>query len=131
MRPTIYLQADPYAGIVFNGADYSALARRARQSAPDTRTANDMEMFEYRAPCLLHSYVQAGRQAAPPNCNRRPPMTNGHPIPTLTRQELVGNAMTEVPLVEGIELIDYRFWASTLLATGFADNYTTKHRSPR
>ena len=38
------------------------------------------------------------------------------------RQELIGSAMTEVPLVEGVELIDYRFGVDTN-ADGVADVY--------
>jgi type IV pilus assembly protein PilW len=41
----------------------------------------------------------------------------------LVRQELIGSAMTEVPLVEGIDLIDYRF-GTDADGNGVAENYT-------
>jgi hypothetical protein len=102
---TIYIQADPYTGIAFYGGDYTAL--RAGPSARRYPNNIDMEMFEYRA----HVYYirPCSRPAAGAvNCTGAAD-DNGQPIPTLVRQELIGSAMTEVPLVEGIELIDYRF----------------------
>ena len=102
---TIYVQSDPYKGLVFYGADFANL--RASATSRFYSNGNDIEMFEYRAhvyyirPCSR----PAGGAA---NCTGAAD-DNGHPIPTLVRQELSGSAMTEVPLVEGIDLIDYRF----------------------
>ena len=64
-------------------------------------------MFEYRA----HVYYirPCSRPADGTAICTGSADDNGHPIPTLVRQELVGSSMTEVPLVEGVELIDYRF----------------------
>ena len=115
---TIYLQADPYTGIAFYGSEYSAL--RAGATARRYPNGTDMELFEYRA------HVYYIRPCSRPNggavnCTGAAD-DNSHPIPTLVRQELVGSAMTEVPLVEGIELIDYRFGVDTN-ADGVADVY--------
>ena len=115
---TIYLQADPYTGIAFYGGDYAAL--RAGATARTYPNGTDMEMFEYRA----HVYYirPCSRPAGGAvNCTGAND-DNGRPIPTLVRQELVGSAMTEVPLVEGVELIDYRFGVDTN-ADGVADVY--------
>jgi hypothetical protein len=117
---TIYVQADPYTGIAFYGGDYAAL--RAGTDARRYSNGTDMEMFEY------HAHVYYIRPCSRPaggavNCTG-PADDNGHPIPTLVRQELVGNAMTEVPLVEGIELIDYRFGVDSTGNDGVADFYT-------
>jgi type IV pilus assembly protein PilW len=116
---TIYLQADPYTGIAFYGGDYSAL--RAGPLVRRYPNGNEMEMFEYRA----HVYYirPCSRPAGGAvNCTGGAD-DNGHPIPTLVRQELIGSAMTEVPLVEGIELIDYRFGIDTT-GDGVADVYS-------
>jgi len=118
---TIYLQSDPYQGMIFYGGDYAAL--RGTASGRKYPNGNDLELFEYRAhvyyirPCSR----PAGGAA---NCTGAAD-DNGHPIPTLVRQELVGSAMTEVPLIEGIDLIDYRFGVdSSNPADGVADFYT-------
>lgn len=116
---TIYLQADPYTGIAFYGGDYATL--RAGTTARRYSNGNDMEMFEYRA----HVYYirPCSRPAGGAvNCTGAAD-DNGHPIPTLVRQELVGSAMTEVPLVEGIEMIDYRFGIDNNGGDGVADVY--------
>ncbi len=115
---TIYLQADPYTGIAFYGGDYSAL--RAGATARRYPNGTDMEMFEY------HAHVYYIRPCSRPaggavNCTGAND-DSARPIPTLVRQELVGSAMTEVPLVEGIELIDYRFGIDTT-GDGVADVY--------
>jgi hypothetical protein len=116
---TIYLQADPYSGLVFYGANYAAL--RAGAAGRKYPNSNDMEIFEYRA----HVYYirPCSRPAAGAvNCTGAAD-DNGRPIPTLVRQELIGSAMTEVPLVEGIDLIDYRF-GTDADGNGVAENYT-------
>ena len=103
---TIYVQADPYQGQLFYGANYAAL-----RAGPTARkypfSLNDVEMFEYRA------HVYYIRPCSRPNAGAVDCTgaldDNGRPIPTLVRQELAGSNMVEVPLVEGIELIDYRF----------------------
>ena len=118
---TIYLQSDPYQGMVFYGGDYAAL--RATASGRKYANGNDMEIFEYRA----HVYYirPCSRPAGGAvNCTGAAD-DNGHPIPTLVRQELIGSAMTEVPLIEGIDMIDYRFGVdSSNPADGVADFYT-------
>ena len=118
---TIYLQSDPYQGLVLYGSDYAAI--RASATGRKYPNGNDMELFEYRAhvyyirPCSR----PAGGAA---NCTGSAD-DGGHPIPTLVRQQLVGSVMTEVPLVEGIDLIDYRFGVdSSNPADGVADFYT-------
>jgi len=116
---TIYVQADPYTGYAFYGADYATL--RAGPTARRYGSGNDMEMFEYRA----HVYYirPCSRPAGGAvNCTGAAD-DDGHPIPTLVRQELIGSAMTEVPLVEGIDLIDYRFGIDTT-GDGTADVYS-------
>jgi type IV pilus assembly protein PilW len=116
---TIYVQADPYSGMVFYGGDYSTL--RAGPTARRYSNGTDMDMFEYRA----HVYYirPCSRPAVAGNNCTGAADDNGHPIPTLARQELVASTMTEVPLVEGIELIDYRFGIDTS-GDGVADFYT-------
>ena len=104
-KNTVYVQANPYDGAVFYGGEYPT---------PDAKkyaNGKDMEMFEYRAhvyyirPC---SRPDGGAANCTGNAD-----DSGHPIPTLVRQELVGSSMTEIPLVEGVELIDYRFGIDT------------------
>lgn len=116
---SIYVQADPYNGIAFYGADYAAL--RASPTALKYSNGIDMEMFEYRAHVY---YVRPCSRPAggATNCTGAND-DDGHPIPTLVRQELVGSAMQEVPLVEGIEFIDYRFGIDTTGGDGVADTY--------
>ena len=104
-KNTIYVQATPYDGQIFYGADYPTA------DAKKYTNGNDMEMFEYRAhvyyvrPCSRPKNGASNCTGASDDDNR--------PIPTLVRQELVGSSMTEVPLVEGVELIDYRFGIDT------------------
>jgi type IV pilus assembly protein PilW len=122
---TIYVQADPYTGIAFYGGDYATL--RAGPTARRYTNGNDMEMFEYRA------HVYYVRPCSRPaggavNCTGAGD-DNGRPIPTLARQELIARDMTEVPLVEGIELIDYRFGIDTT-SDGVADFYTANVVNP-
>ena len=83
---SIYVQADPYNGIAFYGADYAAL--RASPTALKYSNGIDMEMFEYRAHVY---YVRPCSRPAggATNCTGAND-DDGHPIPTLVRQELVG-----------------------------------------
>lgn len=118
---TIYVQADPYQGYLFYGANYAAL-RAGPTGRKYPLTLNDVEMFEYRA------HVYYIRPCSRPfggavNCVGSIPPTddNGNPIPTLVRQELVGSNMVEVPVVEGIELIDYRFGVDNTGPSGSPD----------
>ena len=106
---TVYVQATPYDGWVFFGRDYNAA--NARKYVVNGLPANDLEMFEYRAHIY---YVRPCSRPAGGGANCTGAADdNGNPIPTLVRQELVGNAMVEVPLAEGIEWIDYRFGVDT------------------
>lgn len=116
---TVYVQANPYDGEVFFGRDYPIA--EAKKYVVGGVPGNHMEMFEYRA----HIYYirPCSRPAAgAANCTGSAD-DNGNPIPTLVRQELVGSAMTEVPLVEGVELIDYRFGIDSN-GDGVADVFT-------
>ena len=102
---TIYVQSNPYKGIVFYGADFAAL--RGSNATYKLSTGADYDIFEYRA------HVYYVRPCSRPaggavNCTGAAD-DNNRPIPTLVRQELVGSTMTEVPLAEGIDLVDYRF----------------------
>ncbi len=122
---TIYLQADAYSGIAFYGGDYAAI--RAGTQARRYPNGNDTEMFEYRA----HVYYirPCSRPAGgATNCTGAGD-DNSNPIPTLVRQELAGSAMTEVPLVEGIELINYRFGVDNT-SDGVADVYLSDMPTP-
>jgi type IV pilus assembly protein PilW len=122
-RTTVYLQGDPNAGLLFYGRDFAALKAAAR-----TRVlpgGNDIDIFEYR----VHVYYL--RPCSRParggtNCTGADDDA-GQPIPTLVRQELMGSAtgpkMTEVPLVEGVERIDFRFGIDST-GDGVADNFT-------
>ncbi len=100
---TIYLQGDPNAGLIFNGAGFAGL--RAAGSTRSTAAGADIDIFEYR----VHVYYirPCSRPAAGNACAATD--DGGRPVPTLARQELVGNALNEVPLVEGIERIDFQF----------------------
>jgi type IV pilus assembly protein PilW len=104
-KNTIYVQANPYDGQIFYGGNYPTA------DAKKYANGNDLEMFEYR------THVYYVRPCSRPangavDCQGNTDDDN-HPIPTLVRQELVGSSMTEVPLVEGVELIDYRFGIDT------------------
>jgi type IV pilus assembly protein PilW len=116
---TVYLQADPNGGLLFYGNNFAAL--KALPSPPTRKlvlpngTVIDVDIFEYR----VHVYYlrPCSRPAPPPvgdgvNCTGAGDDA-GHPIPTLVRQELVGSAMTQVPLVEGIERIDFHYGIDT------------------
>jgi len=106
---TVYVQSDPSSGLLFYGTNFAALkAAGTTRSLPN---GNDIDIFEYRA----HVYYL--RPCSRPN-GGGPICTGaaddlGQPIPTLARQELIGSAMTEVPLVEGIERLDLRFGIDT------------------
>lgn len=105
---TIWVQSDPNQGLVFSGANFAAL--KAAFATPRLVTGGDAPIFEYKAnvfylrPCSRPTGV-AGTQCQAGD--------DGGPIPTLVRQELVGNRMVEVALVEGIERIDLRFGIDT------------------
>jgi type IV pilus assembly protein PilW len=100
---TIYIQADPNAGLMFYGANFAAL--RAAGTTRSTSTGADLPVYEFKA--YVYYLRPCSRTATPPSCAATD--DNGQPIPTLVRQELVGRAMTEIPLVEGVERIDYRY----------------------
>jgi len=108
---TIYIQSAAakqlvggFAGLLFYGSDYATL--RSTNQTPLMPNGNDAAIFEYRAhvyyirPCSL--------PATGTTCNG---VTDdaGFPIPTLARQELSSSAMTEVPLVEGIDLVSFQY----------------------
>jgi type IV pilus assembly protein PilW len=102
---TIYIQGDPNGGLIFYGADYAAL--RGAGSTRKLANGRDVTVFEYKA------YVYYVRPCSRPaggatNCTGAAD-DNGRPIPTLVRQELIGSAMTEVPLVEGVEMINFQY----------------------
>ena len=107
---TLYLQASPYNAVIFLGADFAA--QKTALNTMTTSTGADFDIFEYRA----HVYYirPCSRQATPPNCAATD--DNNNPIPTLVRQELVGSTMTEVPLVEGVEMVNYAFGIDDLPA---------------
>lgn len=123
---TIYVQGSPAWSYLFHGGDYAAW--RVDPRASKYPNGNDVELYEYRAhvyyirPCSR----PAGGAA---NCTGGGD-DGGSPIPTLVRRELIGDTMTEVPLVEGIELIDYRFGVDnqnpqlTNISDGIPDFYT-------
>ena len=112
---TVYVQANPYDGAIFFGREYPIA--EAKKYLVGGVPGNDMEMFEYRThvyyirPCSRP--LNGAICGANLDGNGNSLDDNSNPIPTLVRQELVGSAMTEVPLVEGIELIDYRFGIDT------------------
>ena len=122
-RTTVYLQGDPNGGLLFYGRDFAALKVAASTRA--LPNGNDIDIFEYRA----HVYYlrPCSRPAAGgANCTGAGDDA-GQPIPTLVRQQLIGSAtgprMTEVPLVEGVERIDFRFGID-FTNDGVADNFT-------
>jgi type IV pilus assembly protein PilW len=102
---TIYIQSDPTQGLVFYGADFAALkGGNATRRMPN---GSDVDIFEYRA------YVYYIRPCSRPvggvpNCTGAGDDA-GHPLPTLVRQELAGSAMTEVALVEGIDMMNIQY----------------------
>lgn len=105
---TVYLQSDPNTGLLFAGTSFAAL-RAAGTVTRFTRTGADFDIFEYRAHVYyLRPCSRPAGTPPPANCTGATD-DGGNPIPTLVRQELVGNRMTAVPLVEGVERIDYRY----------------------
>jgi type IV pilus assembly protein PilW len=119
---TIYLQADPNAGIIFYGGGASGFATlKGAGSTRATITGADVDIFQYRAhvyyirPCSRPAGGVANCTGAGDDA--------GQPIPTLVRQELVGSVMTEVPLVEGVERIDFRYGIDDTL-DGIPDRFT-------
>ncbi|HUO44607.1 MAG TPA: PilW family protein [Burkholderiales bacterium] len=126
---TIYVQSAPakvltggFAGLLFYGNDFAAL--RASNQTPLQPNGSDSDIFEYHA----HVYYirPCSRPAAGTTCDG---VTDdaGFPIPTLARQELVGSAMTEVPLVEGVDLISFQYGIDNNPnpGDGVADIFTT------
>lgn len=103
---TIYIQAAPSGGTYFYGSEYRTADAKKYPGPGGTPGTTDLEMFEYRAHVY---YIRSCSRPAGGAANCTAGADNNNPIPTLVRQELIGNVMTEVPLVEGIELIDYRF----------------------
>jgi type IV pilus assembly protein PilW len=102
---TIYLQADPNSGLIFYGANYAAL--RGANLTRRLPNGRDVDIFEYKA------YAYYIRPCSRPaggatNCTGAAD-DGGRPVPTLVRQELNGSAMTEVPLVEGIDMINIQY----------------------
>ncbi len=111
---TIYIQSAPslvvsiggvqYSGSLFYGAQYAAL--RAANQTVLLPNGNDVDVFEY------HTYVYYIRPCSSPAVGTTCGNANddgGRPIPTLVRQELNGSAMTEVPLVEGIDMLKIKY----------------------
>jgi type IV pilus assembly protein PilW len=102
---TVYVQADPGEGLIFYGADFANL--RAQTKTRTLPNGRDIDIFEYAA----HVYYirPCSRILAGTTCNTvagtlaSGTQDDGHPIPTLVRQELQGSVMTEVALAEGIE----------------------------
>ena len=104
---TVYVQSDPNVGNMFYGTDYAAL-----RSAGDSRfkpDGRDVDIFQYTA--QVYYIRPCSRQANGATCATTD--DGGFPIPTLVRQELVGSAMVEVPLVEGIERMSLRYGIDT------------------
>ena len=125
---TVYVQADPSAGLIFYGNDFTTL-----KGSGYTRTlpnGKDIDIFEYAA----HVYYirPCSRFAAGTNCST----VNGtlvggdddnKPVPTLVRQELQGNIMTEVALAEGIERMSLLYGIDNTGPSGpdgIADTFT-------
>ena len=105
----LYLQSSPYTGVIFLGNDFTT--QKAAGNTLATATGADFDIFEYRA----HVYfIRPCSRAASGACAATD--DGGNPIPTLARMELVGSAMTEVPLVEGIERVNYAFGIDDLPA---------------
>ena len=101
---TIYLQSDRYGGLLFTGGSFAGL--QATGSTRSTAAGGVVDIFEYR------THIYYVRTCSRPSSGAICTGANddgGQPIPTLVRQELVGNAMTEIPLVEGIERISYQY----------------------
>ena len=101
---TVYVQSDPYAAVLFYGTAYAAL-RGGGTTTKFLPTGRDYDIFQFNT----HVYYlrPCSRPAAGTTCTAA--ADGGQPIPTLVRQELVGSAMVEVPLVEGVERIDFRY----------------------
>lgn len=109
----IYVQADPYAGVIFPGGLFTSLKA---QDPPPTRTNStgaDIDVFQYQT-YLYYIRPCSRANGGGTECTGAQD-DGGKPISTLVRQEIqvdpVTNEITmkEVPLVEGIERIDYRF----------------------
>jgi len=111
---TIYIQAapslalniggTPYAGTIFYGNQFANL--RATGQTVFLPNGNDIDVFEYHA--YVYYIRPCSNPAIPPNCGNAND-DGGHPIPTLVRQELNGTTMTEVPLVEGVDMLSFQY----------------------
>jgi type IV pilus assembly protein PilW len=119
---TVYIQADPGEGLLFYGADFTAL-----KGAHLTRTlpnGNDLDIFEYAAHVY---YIRPCSRFATGSATCTAGADDGRPIPTLVRQELQGSAMTEVALAEGIERMSLLYGidnAGVAGPDGVADTFT-------
>ena len=109
---TIYVQGDPNNGIIFYGNDFATL--RAANQTRKLPNGRDVDIFEYKA--YVYYVRPCSRPAGGATSCTGADDDNGHPVPTLVRQELVGSAMTEVPLVEGIEMVNFQYGIDVLPA---------------
>jgi type IV pilus assembly protein PilW len=119
----IYVQGNSSGAILFRGDGYGAL-----RGAGQHRTlfgGRDAPIFEYQA--YVHYIRPCSRPAAPPGCAAND--DGGFPIPTLVRQQLVGGAMVEFPLAQGIERINFLYGVDDD-ANGVPDRFTEAPANP-
>jgi type IV pilus assembly protein PilW len=119
---TVFLQADANGGMLFYGSQFAAL--RATSASRHLPNGNDVDVFQYSAHVYYIRPCSRPTGAGGTVCQATD--DGGRPIPTLVRQELVGSNMVEVPLVEGVDRIDYRYGIDNT-ADGVPDTFT---RSP-
>jgi type IV pilus assembly protein PilW len=105
LADTIMVQSDPYGAIQFYGSAFAGL--KASAQTKFLPTGGDYDVFQY----MVHVYYirPCSRPTGGGGTICLATDDGGLPIPTLVRQELVNSTMTEVPLAEGIERIDFRY----------------------
>jgi type IV pilus assembly protein PilW len=111
---TVFVQSDPNAGLLFYGNNFAAL--KAAGNTRSTSTGANIDVFEYRPQVY---YVRPCSQANGGGlfCTGAAD-DGGVPIPTLARQQLIGQAMTEVLLVQGIEQVAFQYGIDDVPAVG-------------
>lgn len=122
---TLYIQADPAEGVFFLGGSYAAMRTAGANRTMTTPAVRDADIFEYSAhvyyirPCSRFGSGSACKPAGAAVVDD----DDGHPIPTLVRQEFSEGSMVEVGLAEGIErmMIMYGIDGNS---DGVADSYS-------
>lgn len=107
---TLYVQSDPYKGIVFRGGDWAAMPEAKKRIVEDYDNTNPGGTLsaEHKKYAPVYPYQARAYYLRP--CSRPASVTctdaddDGNPIPTLVKQELSDNLdVVEFPVAEGVE----------------------------